>query len=106
MIKNKQNFRIDEFMLVLIVALFAVGVNVYHKISEQHYDLSKIEAEKISNMIDETKLIEMKNADYDDIKNSLHVKNDFCIYLEDDNGNIIFAKGSRKLSRDGLKCKE
>ena len=117
--KNKikrLNFKIDEITLVFIVAVIAVIVVVYNKLSEP----TGMEAEKITEMIldehsisfanngivDENKLEEIKNMGYDEFKKSLNVKNDFCIYLEDGNGNIILAKGSSKLNDDGLYCKE
>ena len=112
----KSNFKIDEITLVLIVALIAMIANVYDKLNKP----VGMEAEKITEMIlnehttsfanngivDENKLNEVKNMNYKEFKNSLNAKNDFCIYIEDANGNIILAKGSSKLNGDGLHCKE
>lgn len=102
-------------MLVLIVAIVAMIVSFYSKNSE----LQEMKAEKITEMIldehkisfandgiiDENKLREIQSMDYDDFKNSLKAKNDFCVYIEDGNGNIILAKGSPKLKEDGV-CME
>ncbi len=105
------NFKIDEIALVLIVAIIAIIFSISNKSNEP----SKMEAERITAMllddhgisfasggvIDENKLKGIQNMDYLDFKNSLKAKNDFCIYIEDENGNIILAKGSSKL---GEKC--
>ena len=112
----KPNFEIDEIVLVLIVALLAIVFSVYYKANEP----KGMEAEKITALIldnhdvsfahngvvDEYKLQEIQSMNYKDFKNSLKVKNDFCIYLEDENGNIILAKGSSKLNNDGIICRE
>jgi len=111
----KLNFKIDEIMLVLIAAVIAMIAVIYDKTGA-----NETEAEKITEMIlddhtisfandgivDENKLIEIQNMAYDDFKKSLKAKNDFCIYIEDENGNVILAKGSRKLDGDGLHCVE
>lgn len=112
---KKHNFKIDEIALVLIVAFLAIIVSVYDKLNKP----AVIEAEKITEMIldehyisfanngivDENKLREVQNMDYGDFKASLKIKNDFCIYIEDGNGNIILAKGSSKLEGDGFICR-
>jgi len=113
---KKINFKIDEIMLVLIVAIIAVIVSIY----EQNKDVNVIEAEKITAMIlddheisfvnggvvDEGKLKEVQSLDYKELKEELNAKKDFCIYMEDENGNIILAKSSEKLSKDSSACKE
>mgnify|MGYP001611350559 CR=1 FL=1 len=112
----KSNFKIDEITLVLIVAIIAMIVSINNEVNKP----SEMEAEKITEIIldtpgmsfarcgviDENKLEEIKNINYDDFKKSLDAKNDFCIYIEDGNGSIILAKGSSKLNRDGLYCRE
>ena len=57
-------------------------------------------------MVDEAKLTQFEDMDYYELKKSLNAKNDFCIYIEDENGNTILAKGSSRLSQDGLYCRE
>ena len=114
--KHKPNpiFKIDEVTLVLVVAIIAIIVSINSKID------SRNEAEKITDMlfddhaisfanggvIDENKLKEIETINYSDFKNVLKAKDDFCIYIEDENGKIILAKGSTKLSGDGLHCRE
>lgn len=111
----KSKFKIDEILLVLIVVIIAMLAGIYNKIKP-----AEMEAEKITEMIldghsisfanngiiDEGKLKEIQNMEYRDFKKSLNAKNDFCIYLEDENGNIILAKGSSKLNDNGLYCSE
>ena len=110
----KSNFKIDELILVLIVAFIALFISFYDKANEP-----EIHAEKITEMIlnddlglasngivDESKLRKIQNTKYESLKKSFNAKNDFCMYIEDENGNIILAKGSAKLSQDGLFCSE
>ena len=113
---QKSNFKIDEITLVLIVAVIAIFASIYGKLNKP----PGMEAEKITEMIldnhhvsfatngviDENKLKEIKNMNYNDFKKSLNAQNDFCIYIEDENGNILLAKGSSKLNGDGLYCRE
>lgn len=112
---RKSNFRIDEIILVLIVAVIAMVIGVYDKANEP----KGADAEKITAMIlddhsisfasngvvDEAKLKTIKSMNYNDFKNSFNVKNDFCIYIEDENGNLILAKGSPRLSEEEV-CRE
>lgn len=111
--------KFDEILLILIVAVIIMFVSVYDKIGKSGNG-RMTEAEKITEIllddhgmsfasggvIDEGKLNEIKNISYDDFKKSLNAKNDFCIYIEDEYGRIILAKGSGKLSEDGLGCRE
>jgi len=105
--KQKLNLKIDEITLVLIVTIISIIVVVYDKINEP----IRMEAEKITEMIlnehdisfanngvvDESRLEKIRNMDYNDFKKSLDAKNDFCVYMEDGNGNIILAKGTDRL---------
>ena len=111
----KPNFRIDEITLVLIVALIAMIVGIYNKTAKLEMEAGKIAEVILDNhaisfatngIIDEDKLNQIQNMDYNQFKNYLKVKNDFCIYIEDGNGRILLAKGSQKLEKDGLHCSE
>ena len=111
----KHRFRIDEIALVLVVAVLASLVSVYEKSN----DVKKIDAQQITDIImdnhyisfanngviDEKKLKEIQKIDYVTLKSQLNAKNDFCVYIEDANGNVIAAKGSSKLSREIAQCK-
>lgn len=112
----QKKFKIDEIMLVLIVAFIAMILGISNKLNEPR----GMEAEKITEMImddnhisfasngviDGDKMMEIQNMNYDDFKKSVNAKNDFCVYIEDGNGNLILAKGSSKLSKDGIFCME
>lgn len=114
---QKSKFKVDEITLVLIVAFIAIMISFSNQRKNKH---NEMEAEEITELIlddhglsfasggivDENKLKEIQNMHYYDFKNSINAKNDFCIYIEDENGNIILAKGAPKLSRDGLFCRE
>lgn len=113
----KTKFKIDEVMLVLIVALMAMAVVIYQKSNELRISRSApMEAEKITDIIlddhkisfasngviDEDKIKEIEKMSYIEFKSRINAKNDFCVYIEDEKGNIILAKGSSKLKKDGL----
>lgn len=109
----KSKFKIDELNLLIIVAVLAVIAAIYTGLNKP-----AMEAEKITEMIlddhkasfankgivDEIKLGKIRDMDYEEFKKSLDAKNDFCVYIEDENGNVILAKGSGKLNSDGLNC--
>jgi len=112
---SKSEFKIDELALVLIVAVMAMIAGIYNKINET----SVMEAEKIAEtllddhpasfanngIIDENKLNEIQDMDYKEFKAFIKAKNDFCIYIEDENGRIITAKGADKFNEDGMACR-
>ena len=108
---NKFNFKINEVVLVLIIAIIVISY-------EKSRNISPIEAERITRLIiddhkisfannsvlDENKLKDIQKMDYKELKEQLKAKKDFCLYLEDEKGNVILAKGSQKLSKDGGAC--
>ena len=113
---SRQNTKIDQIKLLIIVACIAVIGFTYFKVNED----VRAKAEKITeiilndkslslantNILNEVKLKEIQNMNYKDLKNSLNVKDDFCLYIEDEKGNIILSKGFNKLTKDGVICKE
>lgn len=115
---HKSRFKTNRAMLLLVLIALAVGVIVYNKTNKP--DEPKIEAEKITGLIldnhkisfardgivNEGKLREIQSMSYKNFKKSLSTNNDFCVYIEDEKGNIILAKGSSKLNNDGIYCKE
>ena len=48
------------------------------------------------NEINITKINELKNLSYEELKQRLRVEGDFCIYVEDGNGNIVLLNNSYK----------
>ncbi|MBS3105024.1 hypothetical protein J4234_02095 [Candidatus Woesearchaeota archaeon] len=113
--KTESNFKIDEITLVFIVAIIAMIVVIYDKASIDYMEAEKITALILDDhdvsfanngVIDENKMREIQTMDYDDFKDSVNAKNDFCVYIEDWNGDIILSKGSDKLNGDGIPCRE
>lgn len=64
-----------------------------------------------SNELIEGKLDNLDQMDYDEIKNILGIKNDFCIYFESINGDVLKINsinsgiGSDKIYINGKSCK-
>lgn len=49
-----------------------------------------------NNEINETKAGALKNLNYDELKRELRIEGDFCIYLEDEQGNLVLINQSYK----------
>lgn len=112
--KHHKPKKFDELYLVLLIVIIAIAISIY----DYHKGPSPIEAEKITQklldhhdmgfasdgVIDEAKLKQIQEMNYEELKNVLDIKSDFCISIEDEYGNLILAKGSEKLSSDGY-CK-
>lgn len=49
-----------------------------------------------NNEIKEERLNELKSLSYDELKRKLRVEGDFCIYIEDDKGNIVPIDSTHK----------
>ena len=49
-----------------------------------------------NNEINLTKAGALKNLDYDQLKKKLRIEGDFCIYLEDKQGNLVLINNSYK----------
>ena len=60
--------------------------------------------------VNETKLVELLGMEYSEIKERIRIKNDFCLFLEDENGNIIYIEtdkpgiGSGKIRISDIPC--
>jgi hypothetical protein len=52
--------------------------------------------------VDETKLEQLLGEDYDLIKERIRTENDFCIFLEDQGGNIIYISGQPGIGSDKI----
>ena len=97
-------------LLVILVLLF------YQKKSSSNIEEAKKIAEMVTDnhpvsitsngVIDYGKLQELENTGYEDLKQYLGTKKDFCIYIEDGNGDVILSKGSSKLNDDEVGCVE
>lgn len=112
----KKRFRLDEILLVLMVAFIGIAVAIYSKENKSR-DMG---AEEITSLlsdndnaslindgvINEGKLKELQNMGYSELKDSLNVRGDFCVYIEDEKGQVVLAKGSPKLNGRGVYCRE
>ena len=60
--------------------------------------------------VDDAKLEQLLGKDYDIIKEQIRAEKDFCIFLEDENGNIIYISpgqpgiGSSKIRVSNIPC--
>ncbi len=85
--------------------------------SEAHYILEHTKDENsplqiVDNQeVNEEKLQELAAANYDELKKDAGITHDFCIYFEDENGNIIPVNGmkgigSSSINISGTRCTE
>ena len=64
------------------------------------------------NQLNITKINQLKNLSYDELKRRLRVEDDFCIYFEDENGNLILINnsykgvGASKINLSGTPCSQ
>jgi len=112
--KKGQNWSIDAivavgiFVIALMFFLWNSGIfNQNQKVQdigkEGDSALAKIDADKTNspatfvteNSIDEKKLQAVSSLDYETLKSELGLKSDFCIHIEDENGNILNVSGSQ-----------
>ncbi|MFH0867722.1 MAG: hypothetical protein V1831_00240 [Candidatus Woesearchaeota archaeon] len=79
---------------------------VLKNIASEDSDVGIIEGVEVN----KTRLEELLGEDYSEIKKKLRVKNEFCLFLEDENGNIIYLTpeqagvGSEKINISGIPC--
>lgn len=111
-IKKAQSWSIDVTLGILVfIAAFFVFYSLLNPDSNTKISSLKQEASSVikqigsqdfslrvvdSNVINESKLNELKGLSYDELKSTLSVEGDLCIYLEDDRGNIVLINNSYK----------
>ena len=107
--------RKSDVAFFIIVALAIIAIMLYNKTKQ----IKNIDAEQVAallldhhplsfaknGIIEENALKGIQEMEYEELKSSLNIKKDFCVYVEDSKGNVLIAKGSSKLSKDGLYCK-
>ena len=64
------------------------GEHILKTLESDNQELGIIEKDKIN----EQRLNQLVQKDYEEIKTQVGVKNDFCIFIEDENGNVIPIK--------------
>ena len=115
-LKTKKKKRsTDKLVLVLVIALIALIAIFYRKAHTPSADAEKISAmiaghhgvSFVNNgVIDEKMMKVVSQMDYAELKSFFNVTEDFCIYIEDGRGNLMLSKGTSKLNKDGIYCKE
>ena len=64
------------------------------------------------NEINVSRLNDLKNLSYDELKRRLRIEGDFCIYFEDKNGNLVLINnsyrgiGSASINLSGTPCSQ
>ena len=65
-----------------------------------------------NNQVNASKIEELKNLSYDELKSRLRIEGDFCIYFEDEKGNIVLINnsnigiGSSSINISGTPCSQ
>ncbi|HLC60132.1 MAG TPA: hypothetical protein VJJ52_01760 [Candidatus Nanoarchaeia archaeon] len=65
-----------------------------------------------SRELNESRLGELKNLNYEQLKGMFRTEGDFCIYIEDDQGNIVLINksyrgiGSSNINISGIPCSQ
>ena len=105
-------------VLLLILALFVIlktaftpqkteAEIVLSKLTDGNTKVSLTESDELI----EEKIKNLDQMDYDEIKNIIGVKNDFCIFFEDSSGDLVKIDGinpyigSNKIYINGYPCK-
>jgi len=76
--------------------------------SEAHYILEHAKAENsplqiVDNQeVDEMKLQQFASTNYEELKKEAGVTNDFCIYFEDEEGNVVPIEGSNGIGSSSI----
>ena len=56
-------------------------------------------------IINDTKMNQVQTMNYEDFKESLNARKDFCIYIEDESGGILLSKWDPQMNKDGIYCR-
>ena len=109
--KTAQTFSTDAiiaivmFVIAVIMLYYFSGSGAKNKQSEKlQSDAEKLPAilnsqQNLTSIfiqgtkIDDQKLREAVNLSYDSLRSLLGIQSDFCIYLEDENGNVVPMEG-------------
>ncbi len=79
---------------------------VLENIASQDSDIRVVDGVKINT----TRLENLLGKNYSELKNKMRVENEFCIYFEDEEGNIIYLNqtqagiGSGKINVSNVPC--
>lgn len=129
MVNKGQAWSLD---IALAVIIFMSTFFLLYAMTSQTENPEKlqIEAERISKeitseqsnlslvkegVVDETKILELINSNYNETKQNIRAGYEFCIYFEDEEGNLILLNvsetqnisgiGSEKINVSGIPCR-
>jgi len=91
-----------------VAGLKADANSVIRQVSNEGNALSIVSEQEINI----TKIGELKNLNYDELKSQLRVEGDFCIYIEDEKGNLVMINdsyrgvGSSNINISGVPCSQ
>lgn len=120
--KKSQSWSVD---IILAVIVFMVAFFVFYallesdpqaKVSDLKEEAS-IVIEQVADeesplkavdkgAIDVDELNKLKSLPYDDLKRRLRTEGDFCIYIEDENGNLVKIGGTKSVGSPDIKIKD
>ena len=91
-----------------VAGLKADANSVIRQVSSEGNSLSIVSEQGINI----TKIGELKNMSYGELKSQLRVEGDFCIYIEDEKGNLVMINesyrgvGSQNINISGVPCSQ
>ena len=107
-------------IMVAIVVFLGVIFVFYSIISDKQESKAKDLQDDVSKVLKNlnitqniSQIDELLNEDYQQLKRKIRVKNEFCIFFEDENGNIIYVNpndptqvgiGSEKINISDVPC--
>jgi hypothetical protein len=108
---NAVKFLLAILLLVFVNYLFASSLEseaeiVLDTLTNGDMDVNLLE----SNELDDNRVRLLDRKDYEEVKGMLGVKNEFCIYFEDEDGEIVEIEGigngigSSKIQINGEPC--
>lgn len=97
--KEKKKVKFNIVWMILLATIAMVLIAVYNKTNRTAPNT----AEEIMDMLLQNPSLNfVDNTSYDEIKASLKTQSDFCIYIEDEQGNIILSLGAPELKEKGV----
>ncbi len=105
--KRSQAWSMD-IMIAIIVFIGAIfifylilGTKQETKIEDLRVDATRV-LQNINATENISQIEELLGLEYGELKRRLRVENDFCIYLEDEEGNVIYIQGKRGIGSDKI----
>ena len=112
---------ISAFFVIYIIATNRTSTNIEEMTQEAERISAEAAAENSNlsiigdNELNQIKVEDLIGQDYEEIKKQLRIENEFCIYLEDEEGNLIFLNqsetenitgiGSSDINISGIPCR-